>query len=193
MNKIIFVLMCAGAISASASMNFSIDHDSSEAHFLAIGKPSAIKIKGEHAKPDGNINITDDGTAKGEIKINLDEFSTGMQTRDEHMKEKYLETNKPENKFAVLSLKHVDLPKGFWKSPHPIEVPFTGQLHLHGRQKDVNGNIKFDQVSNDLARGDAKFSINLPDYGISTPSFSGITVAEKVDIDVNFKGTTKKL
>jgi polyisoprenoid-binding protein YceI len=182
-----------GSLASQAAVSISVDPSSSEAEFLAIGKPSAIKIKGTHAKPEGKITLTNDGKATGQIRLNLDDFDSGIEMRDHHMKEKYLETGKADNKMAVLTITSVDLPKDFWKAPHPLNTSFAGKLKLHGKEKDVTGQMNLSSVTSSIAQGEAKFSLELPDYGIEVPSYSGITVAQKVDVDVNFKGAIHSL
>ena len=191
--KNIFLLFFFFAATSHAAVSFVIDPQTSETEFLAIGHPSSIKIKGSHAKPEGKIVLANNGSVNGLVKINLEEFDSGIGLRDKHMKEKYLEVGKSDYKTATLTLTKIDLPKDFWKNPHAIDTTFVGKLHLHGHEKDVSGQMSLSSVSGQAAQGDAKFTVALPDYGISVPSFSGITVAEKVDINVNFKGSLKTL
>lgn len=191
--KILALSLLLGSLSSHAAISISVDPSASEAEFLAIGKPSAIKIKGSHAKPEGIITLANNGKVNGQIRLNLDDFDSGIELRDRHMKEKYLETGKAENKMAVLTITSVNLPKDFWKAPHPMDTTFAGKLKLHGQEKDITGQMNLKSVTSNMAQGEAKFSLDLPDYGIEVPSYSGITVAQKVDVDVNFKGAIHSL
>lgn len=168
-------------------MDLSFDNAQSSAEFLALGRPSMIKIKGKGAQVLGQATI--EGKAlTGELKLDLDQFDTGIEMRNKHMKEKYLETGKPENKFAVLQLKKFDgidslaSPNGEMKA-----VPFEGTLTFHGVKKDISGTADLKWKDNAFD-GVSNFKVKLSEFNVGIPSFAGVTVAEDVDVTVNFKG-----
>lgn len=170
----------------------SIEKDKSSVEFLAIGRPSALKIRGTNAKPEGKVTFKEKGM-EGTILLNLENFETGMSLRDRHMKEKYLETGKEDFKNAQLTLSKVELPKDYWKNPSQFKTSFVGKLLLHGVEKEISGEMEIGSASKESIQGQARFSIVLTDFGIAIPSFSGITVAEKVDIEVNYFGKIESL
>ena len=188
--KIIFLLVTTYTPylhAAVKKVDLSFDANQSSAEFLAVGRPSMIKIKGKGAQVSGQAKLV--GSAlTGELKLDLDQFDTGIETRNKHMKEKYLETGKPENKFAILELKKIEgidsvlSPSGEKKS-----LPFEGTLTFHGVKKVVNGltDIKWQDHAFD---GASTFKVKLSEFNIGIPSFAGITVAEDVDVSVKFKG-----
>jgi polyisoprenoid-binding protein YceI len=156
--------------------------------FLAIGKPSAIKIrgKGEDLKSDLQWK---DKQVTGKFTFNLDSLSTGIDLRDTHMKEKYLETGKFKN--AELDLKSVALTQDLCKENIKIEkVPFEGTLKLHGVEKPVKGD--FDVTSNSgTGISKVRFNTNISDYGIEIPVYLGIKVADQVENTVELDWTCK--
>lgn len=164
----------------------SLDESKSKAEFLAIGSPSALKIKGQGASVKGELSIAKD-IVTGDLLVNLDEFKTGISTRDNHMKEKYLHTYKAENKVAKLSITKIDLPADYWKLKSEAKnINFVGQLSLHGTQKEVKGILNLNGAENNSVKGESTFKLKLSEYGIDIPSFAGITVAEDVDVKVEF-------
>ena len=177
---------------AHAVPTISIEKDKSSVEFLAIGRPSALKIKGNRAKPEGKITFKDN-SIDGIIMLNLEDFETGISLRDRHMKEKYLETAKEDFKNVKLTLAKIELPKTYWKNPIPIKIDFQGKLWLHGVEKEISGELEIGTASKENLQGQARFSIVLTDFGIAIPSFSGITVAEKVDVEVNYFGKIESL
>jgi len=193
MKNFIFVfLLLFGYEHANAAVKLTLDRDASIAEFLAIGKPSALKIRGTKGKPEGQLMI--DGEAvKGELLLTLSDFETGIGLRDKHMKEKYLEVEKEGFRQAKLRIKTLSLPKEFWQSPRPQTSAFKGILFLHGVEKEIEGALEIAEAAKDALNGVAKFTILLPDFGISIPSFSGITVAEKVDLEIKFKSRVESL
>lgn len=157
---------------------------STAVEFLAIGNPSAIKIKGEKAKVHGEISLIKN-ILNSQLKIDLNEFETGVEMRDEHMKENYLETNKPENRYANLTVIDLSIPADFWKNSKELITDFKGKLTLHGVTKEITGKIFFQPFTKGKElQTNSQFTIKLSDFNIEIPSFVGITVAEDVKIDV---------
>jgi polyisoprenoid-binding protein YceI len=181
------LLTLFGFSTAAASQKVDFVREKSSVTFIAIGRPSAMKIYGKKAKPEGSVLFSADGAVSGQIKVDLDEFTTGMSLRDRHMKEKYLEINKDGNQFATIELSKVDFPSDFWSTQKTGEFTFQGTLSLHGSKKAIDGKLKVTTRKLDELQASSVFSIKLTDYGIQTPSFSGITVAENVEVDVSFE------
>jgi polyisoprenoid-binding protein YceI len=153
--------------------------------FQAVGRPAAIKINGEGEGPKGSLKITD-RKLSGDLSFNLTTLKTGIEMRDNHMKEKYLEVEKfPQSK---LSIENLEIPADFnhGDEAHLKAVPFKGKLLLKNTTKEVQGTCDVDRKkqNTDVV---AQFTIKLPDYGIEIPKYMGITVAE----DVNVKVATK--
>ncbi len=162
-------LLCAGDFS-------KVPHT---VKFQAIGKPSALKINGiSENKLTGNLNWKEDAL-KFKAELPLDSLSTGIELRDRHMKEKYLQTTTYPT--ATLSV-DLALPKG----KKEVTTPFTGQLTLHGKQKAVSGESKI-QLTDAGREGEFSFEIQLEDFGIEVPSYLGITVSKKVIVTAQFK------
>lgn len=157
---------------------------STSVEFLAIGNPSAIKIKGEKAKVYGEITFIQN-VLNSKLKIDLNEFETGVEMRDEHMKENYLETNKAENRYANLTVVDLSIPADYWKNGKELNADFKGKLTLHGITKDIAGKIFFPPFSKGKELLTiSQFTIKLTEFNIEIPSFVGITVAEDVKIEV---------
>ena len=184
------VAVDAHALVAPATYEINYDINGGATKFLAVGRPSALKINGEGAPARGTITVSAAGKATGALKVDLSSFKTGIETRDHHMKEKYLEVGKEGFKDAQLSVVDCALPGAFLNgaNAHVKDVPFKGKLKLHGTEKDVTGTVSLDRDGANVT-GNAKFDLKIPDYGITLPSFAGITVAENVNVDVSLSGT----
>lgn len=139
--------------------------------FEAVGKPAMIKIKGESPAP-GSILIFNKGLAKIESTLELSQLNTGIDLRDEHMKEKYLETKKyPQAKLVIEKLA---VPESFEVN----DQEFSGILALHGKEAPVKG--IFTMTKERIV--EAEFKIKLTDYGIEIPEYMGIKIAETVNV-----------
>jgi polyisoprenoid-binding protein YceI len=147
-------------------------------NFLAVGKPSALKIHGKAAGPDAKLSL--DGTKlTGSAEFDMNKLDTGIELRNQHMKEKYLQVQ--QHPKAKLTLTDVEVDPNFAATlSNSGEKPFKGKLQLHGQERDVEGTYT---AKNGLVQ--AKFQIKLTNYGIEIPSYLGITVAELVDVNVD--------
>ena len=157
--------------------------DSAKTEFIGIGRPALLKVKGQAKEMAAAIDMTD-GTVSGEFKVPLKNLDSGIELRDEHMKNKYLAVGQfPEAILKVDSLK-VDASKD------QKAIPFTGTLTLHGVAKPVTGEAQVEARETRYAV-DAKFNIKLSEYGIDIPRYAGITFADNVDINVRFEADSK--
>jgi polyisoprenoid-binding protein YceI len=149
--------------------------------FIAVGHPSALKVVGKGSGPDGKLDVAQ-GSVSGTITVDLKSLSTGIDTRDKHMKEKYLEVEKfPTASLTITSLK---LPQALSAQANTLTgVAFQGTLKLHGVEKPVSGT--FDLVGPSASpKVTARFSLKLTDFGITIPSFAGITIADEVSVTI---------
>jgi len=142
--------------------------------FLAKGRPALISIKGEGEGAKGVLR-EEGGLLQGELSFLLSTLKTGIELRDQHMKTKYLETEKfPE---TVLTI------KGLPKPPVGSPTPFEGSLRLHGVDSAVKGVVTLSEAAAEKILK-AEFTVKLSQFKIEIPSFKGITVAEDVTVQV---------
>jgi polyisoprenoid-binding protein YceI len=143
--------------------------------WTAVGSPGFLRINGEGGKVQGML-ADKSGNIAGSLWVALDAYKTGSETRDEHMHEKYLETKKFPK--AKLELNPVSFAGG--------KRSFTGKLTIKGETKPVKGWISFQQGQN-AVHIKAGFDVAISDYpAIGVPSWLGITVADKVEVSVDF-------
>lgn len=142
--------------------------------FTAVG-PAGLKIEGkssELALTDDSQNLT--------IIVPLANLKTGIDLRDKHMREKYLEVGKYPNAELVVPRANLKLPADGSASGQA-----QGTMKIHGKTKPVT-------VSYTAKRAGSKFEvagdvrININDFGIEVPSYMGVTVKPDVVINVRF-------
>ena len=123
---------------------------------------------------------------EGSLAVDLRTVDTGIELRNEHLREKYLEVDKGGGyDQAVLSdvaLQGVnaDAPAG--------KGSFTGTLLLHGVKKSVTGPVEIRQAGTGW-RVKASFPVTLPDYNIDKPRYLGVGVKDTVQVSVTFTAT----
>lgn len=161
--------------SVSSSKDFTLLKDQGKVDFTAIGKPSFLKIKGHGPGPTGHVNLVDD-IANATIEFDLNDLKTGIELRDEHMKDNYLEVKKFSKAKLIIKDLAID-------SKNLGEQKFKGVLNLHGQEKEISGTFKFDNLS-EKKKLDSNFSIKLSDFGVKIPEYKGITIADEVKITI---------
>lgn len=141
--------------------------------FNTTASPGGVRIVGEAN------NSKEPRTVKGTYELNPNDFSghfevalknldTGIDLRNKHMHEKYLETEK----FPTVVL---DVGSSKYKAGE--ESSFTGFIQVHGVKKPTTGKltVKDNTVSLD-------FYVKLSDHNIEVPKFMGITMKEDIHV-----------
>jgi polyisoprenoid-binding protein YceI len=156
----------------------------SAVEFLATGTPSAVKIRGKttEEQPLKGKFAVQGGKLNGTVTLGLTSLDTGIELRNKHMKEKYLEVEKfPTAEFTMTQL---ELPSAFTgKEAKADSLPFTGELLLHGVKKPVKGTATAEKNA-DKMNMKFQFTVKMTDFGIQVPNFLGIKVAEEVQVSV---------
>ena len=133
------------------------------------GRTTVFEMVGKGGVVNCNIDEKD-GMASGSCTVKLGDFTTGLDLRDDHMTNKYLEVAKyPEAKLVL--------------KPWKVQItpaPFEGMLTIKGDTKPVKGLAQVDG-----GKLNAGFTLSLKDYpSIGVPSFKGLAVQDAVEVSV---------
>lgn len=177
--KVLGILLVGALCFLNSSQAAILAMTSGDVKFTATGKPGFLKIKGESKKKglEGELNI-EKTQASGKFTLDLSVLDTGIDLRNSHMKEKYLEVQKFPK--AVIVINPIALSSDGIKSD--IKKEFTGKLTLHDVTRDIKGTFQFE---NKLQTAKAQFTIKVSDFKIDVPKYLGITVSESVDVEVD--------
>lgn len=163
-------------ISASAAGVAALASPSDARVSFQASGPAGLKIEG--TTPDLKVS-EDSGTIA--IDVPLANLNTGIALRDRHMREKYLEVAKYPSATLLVARSALKLPA----AGGSMEGDVPGTLKLHGQSHAVT--VHYD------AKGDAagfsahgKFRVNMNDYGITVPTYLGVTVKPDVDVAASF-------
>lgn len=138
--------------------------------FKAVG-PGGLGIEGKGS----DISVLEQGNNLA-ISVGLATLKTGIDLRDRHMKEKYLETSKfPRATFTV--------DKSQLKLPG--EADAEGKLTLHGVTHPAKVHYAAKGTNKQLTIT-GSLRLNMKDYGIDVPSYLGVTVKPDVTVSVRF-------
>jgi polyisoprenoid-binding protein YceI len=123
---------------------------------------------------------------EGEVLVDLTTIDTGIDLRNRHLRENYLETGKgPGFDRAVLaSLRLADADGERFLG----RTAFSGELRLHGTTRAVSGTAEVRKEREGL-RVEASFPITLTDFGIEPPLYMGVGVANRIMVKVLFRAT----
>ncbi len=122
-----------------------------------VAKTTAIKGVAVE-KADGSF------TAEN-IEVDLNNLKTGISMRDDHMKEKYLDTK--------------TYPKAILKKAVGKDGKGVGVLNIKGKDINVKGSYK--KEGNLLI---SEFTLMLADTGIGDVSYKGVGVDEEIKIEI---------
>jgi polyisoprenoid-binding protein YceI len=118
------------AMALAVDRNFQVGKG--QVSFQATGKPGFLRINGEGGGVSGHFVTEDDKLLKeAEIKVTLTDVTTGLELRDNHMREKYLQVDKfPEVVFRCSNITLSEyVPKG---------DELTGTVTIHGVTRPVS-------------------------------------------------------
>lgn len=164
-------------VAHAENVHWTVDSSKSPVTFQAIGKPGFLKINGENTAVEGAIE-SKDGKLSGSLNVPLTSIKTGIDLRDEHMKNKYFDVSKYPNAVLILD-----------ETPSTLdgkEQTFTGKLKLKDIEKPVKGTLTFKNQDGKEASGHADFEVKMSDYeALGVPSYKGVTVAETVKVSVD--------
>ncbi len=148
-------------------------------------------IEGKSAAIDGSISFDParpDSNASGLLRVDLRTLKTGIDTRDEHMRDRHLNTEK--FPYAYFELKGVTgLEPLHAGAKDSGEV--RGWFYIHGVKRQLSAPI---EVSITSEQGGEKVSIRtrfqiiLDEYDIPRPKALFLKLAETIEVECIFSG-----
>ena len=180
----LFVSSYSSASKPEISKTIELSSQQSKIEFIAVGRPSMLKINGTGAKLNDHVDFKGLNVS-AECVVPLDSITTGIDLRDTHMKTKYLESAKfPDATLTISNLvleKNFLIEKGIQKN-----IPFKGKLKIHGEESDVEGlaDVMSDEKSISIQ---ATTKTNITAHKIDLPSYLGVKVADQVEIKADLK------
>jgi len=118
----------------------------------------------------------------GDLRLDLRTIDTGIDLRNRHLRDTYLEVAKgPGYDTAVLS--GLVLP-GTDPSNPAGKAKFTAVILLHGVKRPVAGEAEIRTIVN-TARVEARFPLRLSDYAIEPPRYLGVGVQDEIQVNIS--------
>ncbi len=187
----------------SGMKHFGIDDPRGRDVLTFDSKAPLEKIVGTTSKITGSVQVNPQDITKGlkaSFVLDLTSLKTGIDKRDEHMRDNFLETAKHPK--AMLTIDKVTKASdNMLMDGKTLTVDAEGTLSLHGvkstvQLKDITVTY-FDEseatkgrLPGDLLIINGGFSLNLPDYNIEVPQFIFLKLAETIKVSVDLAGST---
>jgi polyisoprenoid-binding protein YceI len=171
---VVLVVTTLGALPGAAG-DAPLPSTDNNVAFVATG-PAGLEIKGTTS--DLRVTSTD---ASLTIAVPLANLTTGISLRDHHMKDKYLEVGRfPEATLTIVRSQLKVPAKG-----ETAAADLSGSLTLHGQTKPVS--VHYDARNDGPVSVNGRFHLVMTDFGITVPSYLGVTVKPDVDVTASFK------
>lgn len=156
----------------SSPSSAALSNGESKVVFKATG-PGGLSFEGK----SNSANLKENGNSIV-VSVKLDTLVTGIDLRDRHMKEKYLETGKYPTAVLEVDKTKLQLPTG-----NAVSATVDGRLTLHGVTRPVKVTYHADGDPK-RAKVDGTMRINMNEFKIEVPSYLGVTVKPNVEIAV---------
>ena len=138
--------------------------------------PAGFKLEG---KTD-QLSIKEEGD-KVLFSLPLSTLKTGIDLRDTHMREKYLQVDKYPNLVLEVPWSAIKLPEDGQTATQTV----PGKMTLHGQTKDVSVTYTVKRTG-DVYETSGKVPLNLKDFGVDIPSYLGVTVKPDIETLTTF-------
>ncbi len=135
-----------------------------------------LKFQGTGEGPEGKVTI--DKAVQGTLKFKMETLDTKINLRNQHMKEKYLETAK----YPYSELKIEDV-TGFVIDKPEGSFPFKGTITVHSVPKLVAGTVQVKKVG-EAFQIKAEFDTKISYFSIPLPAYAGVALKDDVKVVV---------
>ena len=139
--------------------------------------PAGFKLEGKSEQ----VSVKDDGKTVA-ISVPLATLKTGIDLRDRHMREKYLEVEKYPDAVLQVPWSAIQLPADGQTSTQTV----PGKMTLHGKTHDVSVTYTLKRTG-ETYDASGKVPLNLKDYDILLPNYLGVTVKPEIDTLTTFQ------
>lgn len=149
---------------------------SSSATFSGKG-PAGFKLDGKTE----DLSVKEDGKTVT-VTVALAGLDTGIELRNKHMREKYLEVAKYPNAVLEVPLAAFILPE----EGKSTQGKGKGKMTLHGKTQEVPFSYTLQRKGGTYS-ANGSVPLNLKDFDINIPNYLGVTVKPDIETAVTFQ------
>ena len=144
--------------------------------FDATGKDIIGSFEFDPANPSAG--------ATGILRFDLRTLKTGIDLRDEHMRERHLQTEKyPHCYYELISV--TGMPENL-TSDSVYKASGNGWFYIRGVKRELPCEISFMQISSGKYAVTATFAVKLDDFDIPRPKAVFMKLAEIIEVSTSF-------
>ena len=197
MKRIISINWCLLALaSAALAVDYSVGppNDTDTIYFNSSAKLEFIQGTTQHINGSFSFDAGNPAEGvKGILRVDLRTLKTGIDKRDEHMRDNHLHTDKyPYAYFELLSAGALPQQMAF-DSVYVVKA--KGNFYIHGNFRQIAPDLQI--VRKKLPAGgealivSAEFDLNLDEYKIARPKALFLKLAETIEIKAVFTGSSQ--
>jgi polyisoprenoid-binding protein YceI len=165
---LLFAVAAASHAAVSSASQSTVSFKAIGTGMTIEGTTSALNV----VEQDGGVAIT----------VPLANLTTGISLRDSHMRDKYLEVRKYPNAVLTVARAALQLPAAGAQGSGDA----TGTIQIHGQTRPCTVHYEAGADGSGFSvRG--KLRVNMNDFGITVPSYLGVTVKPDVDVTASFR------
>lgn len=205
MNKFLVLLSTLAltvTTAAQTTLTFNVNDQRGRDVVTFTSKAPLETIIGKTSQATGFVTVDIDdvmSATTGKFSVDLASLKTGIDMRDGHMRDNYLETAKYPN--AVFEMtKVISADSDVLTDQTPVNIVVDGNFSLHGITKAITIPLTVtyfketestkNRLPGDLLHIVGTFDILLSDYNIERPQFVILKVDQKQKVDIDLFGST---
>ena len=154
-------------------------------------------IEGKTGNIEGGFDFNPDdpsAVSSGLLRVDLRTLRTGIDLRDQHMRERHLETD--EYPYAYFEFDRLENVPSIIQTDVPIVAAATGWFFIHGVKRPLKADLEFSLHTSELGdtslNATVHFAIDLEDYKIKRPKALFLKLAETIEVEVVFQARTNR-
>ncbi len=190
-NNILFILACTIFAVPTLAGEYSSDMSVSADTVFFRSSAKLEFIEGETTDLQARVSFypeQPDSNLSGIIRVDLRTLRTGIETRDGHMRENHLHTDKYQYAFfEIESIEKLDRPLPF---DSILNVTINGKFFIHGVHRKVEARAEIVRTmlsdSSETIKIRASFEIKIDDFGIPRPKALFLKLAKQIEVEVIF-------
>jgi polyisoprenoid-binding protein YceI len=197
----LLLTLAESALAQSTSKVFYANDDKKKDIVMFTSQAPLETIVGKTAEITGMVEVdpANVSTAKAHFEVDLASLKTGIDMRDTHMREQYLEVAKyPKAVFELTKV--VKSSQNTLDDMKPVDLTVEGNFTVHGVTKAITIPMKVtyfkesegtkSRLPGDLIHVQAQWDLLLSDYSINRPQFVILKLDDKQAIDIDVFAST---
>jgi polyisoprenoid-binding protein YceI len=193
---VLIMILAVGAIAEAQTKKFFANDEKKRDVVTFTSKAPLETIVGTTGDIVGMVEVNPDAvdSTKARFEVNLASLKTGIEMRDGHMRNQYLETAKfPKAIFELTKI--VKASQNKLEDQKSIDLIAEGNFTVHGVTRLVTIPLTITylketedtkaKLAGDLLRVEGNWIVSLADYNISRPQFVFLKLDDKQKINID--------